>query len=257
MWTHLGLLLGLCSVGPMAALRLQAPSTPARHGPPCECEASNAAWRPPNRSKPECLFIDLGAADGESWKVFAGKSEKHKFDFDTKGYRKEDCYAYLVEANTQFVKTLEDIRTDHVFPMTGVAAYMCDKDAAPFYIDIHGPNSWGSSLNATHQSVKQTNEMKTDVRLYNLNRLLVENTIPADTVVVKMDIEGAEWDILPCLASSPAAKLVDTLYFEDHCPGQEWCPTSGQAGNSRTVLDAAKAKLVTAGIRLDDRYTKW
>lgn len=50
----------------------------------------------------------------------------------------------------------------------------------------------------------------------NLNRLLFENTIPQDHVIVKMDIEGAEWDILPCLAHAPAASLIDSLYVEVH-----------------------------------------
>merc|ERR1719291_1236610 len=41
-------------------------------------------------------------------------------------------------------------------------------------------------------------------------------TIPGDWVMVKMDIEGAEWDILPCLALAPAASLVDRLFVEIH-----------------------------------------
>jgi hypothetical protein len=35
-----------------------------------------------------------------------------------------------------------------------------------------------------------------------------------------MDIEGAEWDILPCVARNQyISSLIDTLYLEDHCPG--------------------------------------
>lgn len=222
---------------------------------PCKCTASSPKWPKPTRTKPECLFVDLGASDGESYKVFMGESKNFKFNFNTGNFKKSDCYAYLMEPNSQFMKKLESMRSWKAFPMTNMAAYMCDKADADFYVDIYGPNAWGSSLNATHESVRNTKEIKTQVQLYNIARLLVENTIPGDTVVVKMDVEGAERDILPCLANSPAAGLVDFLYLEDHCPGDQWCPTKGMAGNSRETFNAAKAKLVKAGVNIMDYWS--
>lgn len=223
--------------------------------PPCKCENSSRAWPKPDRTKPECLFVDLGAGEGETYKVFLGQSSKWKFNFDTRNFKKSDCFAYLIEPNSQFTKSLEASRSDHVFPMTSMAAYMCDKPNVDFFIDVYSPSSWGSSLNGTHQSVRNTKDMKSQVQLYNLMRLLQENTIPEDTVVIKMDVEGAEWDILPCLASSPAAKLVDFLYLEDHCPGNHWCPTQGMAGNNRTTFVESKAKLETAGVKVMDYWS--
>merc|ERR1719409_1006068 len=37
---------------------------------PCQCVASDPSWKACTRTVPECVFIDLGAADGNSFNVF-------------------------------------------------------------------------------------------------------------------------------------------------------------------------------------------
>jgi len=223
------------------------------HGPPCKCEVFNPAWKWPRKREPACLFIDLGAADGETYLAFTQHSKKWSFNYNTGKYNSRDCFAYLMEANPKFTKNLEHFRASRVYPMTKTAAYMCDKPRERFYLDTTGPSGWGSSLDGRHEAVRNRKE-GVDVELYNLMRLLQENALPEDTVVVKMDIEGAEYDILPCLANSPAAGLIDTLYLEDHCPGDWWCPTTGQAGNSKKVFNEALMKLRARGVTIPDGY---
>mmetsp|Transcript_139910 Transcript_139910/g.389979 ORF Transcript_139910/g.389979 Transcript_139910/m.389979 type:complete len:284 (+) Transcript_139910:82-933(+) len=221
--------------------------------PPCQCEAFSTRWKWPQKRSPACLFIDLGAADGETYKAFLNRSSKWSFDYNVGSFTHGDCFAYLIEANPKFTKDLEGMRTGRVYPMISTAAYMCDKEHEHFYLDVSGPQGWGSSLDQKHESVS-AKKQSVDVQLYNLMRLLQENALPEDTVVVKMDIEGAEYDILPCLADSPAASLIDTLYLEDHCPGDWWCPTKGQAGNSKETFNKAIQKLRQRGVSIPDGY---
>jgi len=221
--------------------------------PPCACEAYNPAWKGPASRQPECLFIDLGASDGETFKVFQGWSSKWTFDYDTPGFEHSKCYSYLVEANPSFASQLESFRNHQTFPMPGVAAYMCDKQEETFYVDV-GEKAWGSSLNSTHDSVKYNNK-PIQVRLVNLMRLLSENAIPEDTVVVKMDVEGAEWDIIPCLSKSPAVKLIDTLYLESHCDGKKWCPSTGQVGHGWDEWRSALASIKQAGVHIPEYWS--
>jgi len=180
-------------------------------------------------------------------------SKKWSFKYDTGPFKKEECNAYLIEANPKFISDLQGLRSEKVYPMTTTAAYMCDKQREKFFLDASGPSGWGSSLDGSHESVKN-NKQGVDVQLYNLMRLIVENTLPEDTVVVKMDIEGAEYDILPCLANSPAADLIDTLYLEDHCPGDWWCPTRGQAGTTKAGFEEALKKLRARGVHVPTGY---
>jgi len=202
---------------------------------------------------PECLFFDLGAADGETYKAFMNHSKKWSFNYDTGHFKKKECSAYLIEANPKFAGDLRALQSNKVYPLMTTAAYMCDKEQEKFYLDTSGPSSWGSSLDDHHESVK-TQKQGVNVKLYNLMRLIVENALPEDTVVVKMDIEGAEYDILPCLANSPAAELIDSLYLEDHCPGDWWCPTRGQAGTTKAAFNEALRRLKARGIHIPDGY---
>lgn len=225
---------------------------------PCKCEAANAAWKVPTRTTPKCLFVDLGANDGETYRAFLGKSAKWKFDYDTGGFKnKAQCGAILVEANPKFKPDLDAFTTasgDAVEVMSSTAVYMCDKEGEKFNLDVGNANGWGSSLNGTHESVAHTKK-EVEVTLVNLMRVLTEHAIPEDTVVVKMDIEGAEWDILPCLAASESVlKLIDTLYFENHCAGENWCPSTGQAGNSRALMDSAVDTIKLAGVKVPANY---
>jgi len=66
---------------------------------------------------------------------------------------------------------------------------------------------------------------------------------------VKMDIEGSEWDVLPCLAQAPAASTLDRLYMEVH--PKEW----GMAGTTQEAFDQAKATLRSRGVDIPDYYS--
>lgn len=163
-----------------------------------------------------------------------------------------------MEPNPKFGPELEMWRSEKVYPMWHQAAYMCDKPKQKFYLDR--VDAVSSTLNATHQDMADTwflPDNSVTVELYNVIRLLQETAKPDDEVVVRMDVEGTEYDILPCLADAPAAKLIDKLYVEDHCPGSHWCPTIGQAGNSRSTFTAAVEKLTKKGVEVVMGRTSW
>merc|ERR1719316_28908 len=149
--------------------------------------------------------------------------------------------AVLVEANPRFNAQLSAVGKQHsqVSVMSSTAAYMCEAKTS-FYLDTvnTAKNFWGSSMSNNHPDVKASGaKQKVTVPTMNLNRILYEQTIPGDWVMVKMDIEGSEFDVLPCLAKANAATLVDRLYLEQHSPS--W----GQAGTTLEQMEAAKNEL--------------
>ena len=58
-----------------------------------------------------------------------------------------------------------------------------------------------------------------DVPAIDLGSFLGEHTTPDDFVLMKMDIEGAEFAVVPSLISSGAACLIDEMYLECHSGG--------------------------------------
>lgn len=223
-------------------------ATRATAAAPCACEASNSSWSKCSRRASKCIFIDLGAASGNTFHAF----------LDNKYGPLEGCsngwQAILVEANPRFDAPLKNIQA--AFPGlveadASTAAYACEGFTS-FYLDTvnHDHDYWGSSMAPTHPDVQKSGQQKVTVPTLNLNKILMQETIPEDWVIVKMDIEGAEFDVLPCLAQSPAASLVDRLFLEEHSP--DW----GLNGTTRHDLDLAKAALKAKGVDIPPYFSQ-
>ncbi|CAD7956424.1 unnamed protein product [Amoebophrya sp. A25] len=255
------------------------------NGPPCACESANTAWKPPTARGPMCFFLDVGAGSGDSELAFLGESGGSgdyygtELKYDTGNWPKKECLSYLVEPNKAFEGSLNEIAKKvpgKIFPMVQQAVYMCDKEQELFHLDTQGPHARGSAIDSTHADIFKQSESQrvpTPVKLINLMRWLKEGVLPEDHLVLKLDVEGAEWDILPCLAQSPEIyKLIDVLYLEDHCPGgqyccfdgiyavknescnpapmgQCWCPSKGMAGNTFAQFRGAIETLKAAGVK--------
>jgi FkbM family methyltransferase len=215
---------------------------------PCQCVASNPAWQACARTVPRCVFIDLGAADGNSFNHFMNNGYG-----DVGGCPSGQWSSVLVEANPRFNSQLAAIGAQHVGQLTvmsSTAAYMCEAQTS-FFLDTVNTekNFWGSSMSNSHPDVKRSGQQKVTVPTMNLNRILYEQTIPGDWVMVKMDIEGSEYDVLPCVAQSPAASLVDRLYLEQH--DASW----GMAGTTPAQMEAAKNELRHKGVDIPDYFS--
>lgn len=214
---------------------------------PCQCEASNSAWVPSARTVPKCIWIDLGAADGNSFQSFLSNQYGPVANCPNGEWE-----AFLVEANPRFEPQLQQQVARFagaVKSFSSTAAYDCE-GTTTFYLDTtsHAYNYWGSSLSSKAGDVQRSGYEHVDVKLININRLIYENTIPGDWVMLKMDIEGAEWDVIPCLAQAQAASLVDRLYMEVH--GADL----SLAGTTPAQFEAAKAALKQKGVDIPDNY---
>jgi len=216
---------------------------------PCACVASAPSWKACDRIVPRCVFIDLGAADGNTF---------NKFMKDGYGpvakCPSADWSAVLVEANPRFNAKLAAVGTQHpgkVTVMSSTAAYMCEAKTSFFLDTVNtAKNYWGSSMSSTHPDVQKSGKTKVTVPTLNLNRILYENTIPGDWVMLKMDIEGVEWDVLPCMAQASSSALVDRLYLEQH--PAEW----GMAGTTPTEMETAKNTLRSKGVDIPDYFSQ-
>jgi len=243
---------------------------------PCQCAVFDSTWQRPSTRLPKCIYVDLGAADGNSYKPFLEGKFGPIENCGTKD-NAGDFEAFLVEANPFFdvsLRQLSDTGKGNIHAMASTAAYMCDGHTS-FWLDNQTEhNYWGSSMDGkphewslaqiqqqertvarkTHRLKKTENENargghEVTVPTMNLMKLLYEKTIPGDWVIVKMDIEGAEWDIVPCLANSPVAYLIDQLYVEEH-------PIGWQLGNTtREEMDRARQTLIDWGVQMPQYWS--
>mmetsp|Transcript_37780 Transcript_37780/g.70488 ORF Transcript_37780/g.70488 Transcript_37780/m.70488 type:complete len:259 (+) Transcript_37780:23-799(+) len=212
------------------------------HQSPCHCQIESKLWARPTRTEPRCVFIDLGAGVGNDLEAWA----ENKFG-PVANCPSGEWEAILIEANPVYSDTLNAMAQK--FPgkvqvNASRAAYMCEAKTA-FYINTNEQQLHKASAGSAgfqEASVMGTELSKVEVDTVNVNRLLTEHTIPGDWVTIKMDVEGAEFDIVPCMAESPAGSLVDRLYVEQHDPG--W----GLEGATPAAMQTAMTGLRTRGV---------
>lgn len=203
--------------------------------PPCQCIANDLQWKKPVRTIPKCIFIDLGAADGNTFQKFLNGGYGPVANCPSGQWE-----AFLVEANPQFTPQLQVVASQspqpvHVFG--GIAAYTCEGQTS-FYIDADPThNHWGSSMSSNAPDAIKSGQQKVSVPTMNIIRLIAENTIPDDWVMLKVDIEGAEFDLVPCLAQFKQANLIDRMYLEEHT----WFDTG--SATTPAQMEEAKAQL--------------
>lgn len=237
---------------------------------------SSVPTRDPN--KPRYIFVDLGANRADSLEAFLQhEGAKFEYDFPSPTWaghedagKQQDVHSfysgrtenafltcatshtieiYLFEANPVFnadlVKAKEHYLSQgkkiEIFPST-----VCDviDGLRTFYLDTvnEAHDYWGSSTYANHGDVVNSHSNGTELTAVNISRWLLMNTLPRDFVVVKMDIEGAEYDIVPHLAQMHLWTVIDALLVEWHT----WLPD----GEAAMVASSAADKLKAEGVQM-------
>jgi len=164
------------------------------------------------------VFIDLGANNGDSIKMFL-KTESYSVSETIKGLIVENktWVIYAVEANPYFNEMLKETKINfenlgHIFYLLSETAASTKNEKVLFYLDPNGKRL-GSSLFSVHPDV-QSGQIVT-VNGIDVSDIL-KNYSFDDEIVMKVDIEGGEYMLLPHLIKTQAIKLVDRIVVEFH-----------------------------------------
>ena len=149
----------------------------------------------------------------------------------------------LVEAKERYLKKGKKI---NIYPSTVVGI----KDGTQtLYLDTVNTDNdfWGSSTHADAPDALASQDKAVELTSVNLSRWLLMNTLPQDFVVIKMDIEGAEYEIIPHMAEMSAWTVVDFLLIEWHF---RVLKEGGDPSEAKTK--AAQKILIANGVRMPD-----
>ncbi len=164
-------------------------------------------------------FIDLGAYNGDSIRDFFVPKDstvgKHYLRIERKGY-----HVFAIEASTFHTDSLQALANTALaewgcksFEIMNVVAYVrsgtvefrCgEKDSVAYTLDKYSKG---------RVAAKEPLVVKPCIDVVNWIKEIID---PDDYVVVKMDIEGAEYDVIPKLIRTGAISLIDELYVELH-----------------------------------------
>jgi FkbM family methyltransferase len=207
---------------------------------------NNDKYKPRGRQ----VFLDFGANTGDSIRSFALGEKSFQGGHALLGRGGKDSGKWDIwgfEPNPAFndkLQTLErDLRASKL--ANGESQYnvriMRESVAntvggvVDFYLDTVNPdkNFWGSSLKENHPDVVKSKKAKIQVNSYDVAKLIMENYTKDDFIIVKMDIEGSEYDLLPHFFRVGVLNYIDEFACEWH-----------------KYMEPADAKGVT-------RYLKW
>ncbi|CAJ1393106.1 unnamed protein product [Effrenium voratum] len=233
-WSIFALLALACNASKFLSVERQQSNTTES---PCQCQGDTSSIPRPTRTKNKCVFIDLGAADGNSYKTFLQGLYGNIADCPNQEYE-----AILVEANPNFKAALDGVAAQSVpgkevhAMMNG--AFMCEADTT-FHVT---PATAASSM------APQPYGQDVHVHLINVIQLIKKWTIPGDKVLLKVDIEGAEFDIIPCLAQSDVLSSDITAFVEEHyfLGGVQ----RSMSGVTDAEYNAAKETLKSKGVKM-------
>lgn len=210
----------------------------------CTCETYCDKWAVPLPDRPStCFFIDLGVEIAQSALAFIGENNTQACRYalntrgvfssqwfqkqvcskqtnaarkllkdmvwpalDKAGFQSNQCVITLVEPSRHFGHAFRALQRDYpnILLHNPRAIHPCDSNLLVFDDDPHRRSSFVSS------------RAQLGVKTLNLNRLLWVTAREDDHVILKVDVEGGEYDLLACLAKSPSLNLVDQLLLERH-----------------------------------------
>lgn len=189
---------------------------------------SNQDKRPLDWSR-KYVYFDLGLNNGDSLLNFFNlKSLNYvggylSFSNFSRKTQSSDWIVYAFEANPTFTPFLTNIKNTYfadqvVYLYTETAAWIYD-GTIDFYLDtvnVAG-NYWGSSLKKEHWDVVNSGQQKVTVQCKDVASLIKSYDVD-DLVVVKIDIEGAEYDLLLNFIKKDVLKFIDYIAVEFHSP---------------------------------------
>jgi FkbM family methyltransferase len=164
------------------------------------------------RSK-SVLFVDLGANLGQGYSWFSRYFNGPNVDFEL-FEPNPNCFVELAK--------LPDVQSGKVMiHNTGVGA---KSGRFTFYglTDNYGGRfSQGGSILQTHNSNFYTAAAGFEVDIVDFSLYLKGKNKKYQTIVVKMDIEGAEVELLEKMIADDSINLIDYLYVEFHSQYQD------------------------------------
>ena len=155
------------------------------------------------------LFVDCGSNIGQGYSFFSKYLPAPLYD------------AVLIEPNPHCMGTLRESFGDREgIELIEGAAWTENTKLSLFGLveDERGETTQGASVISEHNSSEYTSDQDAalDVDAFSLGELIADKAPRYEQVVVKMDIESAEYEVLRDLLDTGAAKNITHIFIEFH-----------------------------------------
>jgi len=146
------------------------------------------------------VFIDGGGNNGNSVDFFLA-NYPNAFEFEVHSF---ECHPKMYEQ----LKEKESAKVH-----TYCKALADSEGIQTFYLSV---SDFGSTLNKTKITGKISEKRTIQVQAVDISKFITSNFTPEDFIILKLDIEGAEYPVLRRLLDTEVIQYVDVLYGEWH-----------------------------------------
>ena len=202
---------------------------------------SLSAIVPELAKRPRKFFLDCGANTGSTYKLF---HEIWPYP--------EDYYMISFEIDPNLAPYYAGFVNHTAMVPLGVSMEKGNFEAylEPAWAPMNrGASKWGggSLFTFTKEGKNEWRGLKrfVNVPTFDLSRFIQDNFHTSDEVVLKIDIEGAEYRVIDKMLKDGTFKLVDMFFLEFH----DWQPT----GWTKSQKDDLRRRMKSAGVR----FKKW
>ena len=163
------------------------------------------------------IFIDCGYYKGGAFKLFARTNE---YDADFVFYAFEPGWQFCPE---KIIKAEKQKIVNNKVILSDKAVWI--KDGT---IDFYRSGRRGGKANSLYKNLYATKEVVSPVQCIDFSKWIIDNFSKDDYIVLKLDIEGAEFEVLNKMINDGSIQYIKIAYIEFHsykaysrCPGWE------------------------------------
>jgi len=147
------------------------------------------------------IFIDAGAWNGISVSMFRKHWKNH-----------EEFEIYSFECNPKYRNHFNKLNVNFI----NKAIWTYD-GVVNFYLGNDGRgNDWGSTLIKNKITGNIDPNKPVEVGCIDFSKWIVDNFSKKDYIILKIDVEGAEWEVLPKMMRDGSIDYINELYGEWH-----------------------------------------
>jgi FkbM family methyltransferase len=158
------------------------------------------------------VFVDCGFYGGKAWELFK-KNRKDASEFIAYGFD-----PMLKERNISKWK-------ERGVELSDKAVWICDGE-----IEFFSSKRRQGRANSLFHNLrcKEGKEKTHTVYCIDFSKWILDNFDKEDYIVLKMDIEGAEYEVLDKMIKDGSIDYIDKAYIEFHAPRREDTDRSGE-----------------------------
>lgn len=189
------------------------------------------------KSAENILFVDLGSNLGQGFLWFSKYFNKKNIYFEL-FEPNPNCFKELIKLKSNSDKNIKIYNSGVGVKKGKYKFYGLDEKEGGIY-------SYGGSIIKNHNSKffnHYENKNNIEVDIINFENYLIEKKKLFKTIIVKMDIEGAELDILEHLILTKNIKLINILYVEFHSQYLEKNLAKIEKMREKSIIKALKAQ---------------